>query len=265
MMNVTLIPVRIAAGVSPIDAVHFPDGRIGATLRSLCRILSIDSRSQLARVKRHPKLSEALTSASIQFGSSSIRMDILLHWAIPIWATGLSISRLPVAKQPLALLLQSDAVDLIEQAFAQPENDTASQPPLTQSPVPQSVWQEGHAFIDHLQDYFQSEQEGLRREVYEQQQETRNQLIVLQYDLHNYELRFAALEANDVDSSLDLSPEHLKYIFRLARQLSERRGLAVVDILALLAEHFRVGDVSLLLEKDWPAVLDWFSSLLEEW
>ncbi len=86
----------------------------------------------------------------------------------------------------------------------------------------------------------------------------------MRYDLHSLALRVTALEARDASPSLDLSPEHLKYVYHLARQLRQQRGLPVGDILAMLAEHFRVEDVSLLPEKDWPAVLDWFASLLEE-
>ena len=135
-----LIPVAelcrtqiIIAGVPPVIAVQLPGGRTGATLRSLCALLDISEGRQAARIKRSPGLASALILATVNTRGGPQQVDVLLDWAIPIWAAGLHLSRLPEARRPVALILQQNAFVAIEQAFASPENDKAL------SETPQSV------------------------------------------------------------------------------------------------------------------------------
>ncbi|HEY7348651.1 MAG TPA: hypothetical protein VH599_10085 [Ktedonobacterales bacterium] len=257
MMNLTLIPVRIGATIPPIDVLQLPDGRLGATLRSLCRILDIDFSSQLARVRRHPKLSQALVLVPMPFGSTTIEMHVLLHWAIPIWAAGLQVSRLPEAKQPVSLALQQKAVDLIERAFAERAANANVPPPPSQASAPQSVWQEGHAFLHHLE----SEFEVLRRQPHADQQEVGARLAAVEETQQHLEERVTTLEGGPARPIVAYSGQRLKQIYLLARQLRASQGLPIGETLAGLADHFEVEDVSDLPESAWPAVLDWFDSL----
>src|SRR5579871_221150 len=252
--------VTLIADMPPIIAVRLPDGELSATLRSLCELLDISREGQIQRIHRSSSLAEALQEAMISTPGGPQEVEVLLNWAIPIWATGLHIARLSEKKQALALILQRKAFAAIEQAFTQHKDDTAFQPPPGQSATPSSLRQSWHALIDRTAVEFEEMQRLNQADL----QELHNQLTVVQYDQRSHELRLAALEARDTSPSLDVSPEHLKHIFQIGRQLRQRRGLAVVDILAMLAEHFRVEDVSLLPESAWPAVLDWFASLLEE-
>jgi hypothetical protein len=77
--------------------------------------------------------------------------------------------------------------------------------------------------------------------------------------------RIAALEAGNARPSGRLSDHQLGYIYRCAHEVHQHHGYALSDLLAGLAAHFRVENIYYLPDKDWPAVLDWFASLLEEW
>lgn len=252
------VSVRIIDSAPPIYAVKIENLHKGATLRSLCAELDLARHAQATRIKRDPALAGALVVVPLDSPGGQQQTEVLLSWAIPIWLSGLNITRLSEEKQALALYMQQKAVDLIEQAFAEPGHATASPPP-SQAPAPQSVWQEWRALGDRLE----AEYEGLRREVHEDRQETRNRLAVVEYDQHNLALRVVAIEASDARPAGGLSAQQLGHICQLVQQLHAQQGYRVVDLLTGLADHFRVEDFTALPEKDWPAVLVWFDSLLE--
>ena len=74
-----------------------------------------------------------------------------------------------------------------------------------------------------------------------------------------------ALEGGPTRPLVGYSPQRLAQVYLLANRLRQRRGWPIAETLAALAEHFRVADVFDLPEKDWPAIVDWFTSLLEDW
>ncbi len=88
---------------------------------------------------------------------------------------------------------------------------------------------------------------------------------MVRHDQYRQGLRIAALEARDASPATGLSGQRLEYIFRCAHQFQQRHGARIDETLAGLAAHFRVENIYYLPERDWPAVLEWFESLLEEW
>lgn len=117
-MVATLIKsIVIASGIPSIQAVQLPDGQLGATLRSLCRALSINFSGQLQHIRRKDSLAPALVTATITTRAGKREVAVLLAWAIPIWLTELEATRLGSAKQEVILLLQRQAVQAMYQAF----------------------------------------------------------------------------------------------------------------------------------------------------
>lgn len=110
--------VTLAAYLRPILAVRLPDARLGATLRSLCLILSLNLRGQQQRLRRDPALRKALVTAAVPTRQGLRDTDVLLAWAIPIWLVGLQSGRLSPEKQDIIRLLQEQAVQAIYQAFS---------------------------------------------------------------------------------------------------------------------------------------------------
>ncbi len=135
-MDIILISVRIAATIPPIDAIQLPDGRRGATVRSLCQALHIAPNMQLVRIRRNPKLAQALVTLPVKTPGGTQQVDVLLDWAVSIWAAGLNVSRLPKAKRAAARIVQQEAFAAIKQAFAQPEADDA---PAPEAAAPQAA------------------------------------------------------------------------------------------------------------------------------
>lgn len=120
-----LIPVSIVEGELPIDAVRMPDGRPGATLRSLCALLDIDKGRQVARIRRSPGLSAALVLMVVDTPGGPQPTDVIKAWVVPTWASTLHTSRLPERKQALALIVQQEAFAAIERAFDPPQDNPA--------------------------------------------------------------------------------------------------------------------------------------------
>ncbi len=116
-----------------------------------------------------------------------------------------------------------------------------------------------------LGDHLQAEFEGQRRKSDLEQQALHERLTVVEDEQHHQALRLAALEAGEIQSIMGSFARRMLHIVLLARELRARRGMRLIETLDALAQHFRVEDFSDLPEKDWPAIRDWFTSLLEEW
>ncbi len=267
MMDLILIPVRLAATLPPINAAQLPDGRRGATIRSLCQMVDIAPNMQLVRIRRNPKLAQALITMQVQTPGGPQQVEILLNWAISIWAAGLSIARLPEAKRAAALLLQQEAFAAIERTFAQFDNPapvSEAPPPPSPPSAPLSIWQEGHLFLDHLEAAYVDQQE-INRQSQRERQELSNRLGTVEEKLQALLERERLLEGGPPSPPLlASSPQRLAHIYLLARRIRAKQGYRIADLLTGLADHFHIEDISDLPESAWPDILTWFTSLLEE-
>jgi hypothetical protein len=241
-----IIPVSIIENEPPIDAVQMPDGRQGATLRSLCALLDIDKGRQVARIKRNPSLAAALVLIEVSTPGGPQQADVLVAWAIPVWAAGLHISRLSEAKRSAALVLQRKAFAAIEQAFSERENN-ASHPeaPAPQAPAPELP----PGSLRQIRQGLLLAVEGITRF------EAEHQALVEQVN---------SLERGPARPTVGLSPQRLERLLLLAHELRQRKGLLIDETFVALAGHFQVENIFYLPEKDWPAILLWFESMLEE-
>src|ERR1051326_3217857 len=99
----------IVPGAPPIIVARLPDGESGATLRSLCNLLGLDQSGQSQRIRRSSLLAVALQEVIISTSGGPQQAEVLLDWAISIWAAGLQVSRLSEAKQAIVQVLQQKA------------------------------------------------------------------------------------------------------------------------------------------------------------
>ena len=105
----------------------------------------------------------------------------------------------------------------------------------------------------------------MRQEVKADQQEWRNQLALVRAD--HQELRIIVLEAQEARPArpiIGVSPQRLEQLYALAHRVRQRYGHRIDETLRGLADRFRVEDVYDLPEKDWPAALEWLSTMLED-
>lgn len=263
-MNLTAL-VILEGCLQPIVAVRLADGRIGATLRSLCAAFFLEISGQRQRIQRSLSLRRALLPVTLDTDGGPQAMDVLLDWCVPMWLAGVNIKRLPAATQPIVLDFQQRAVFLLEHAFDTTSESPAPEPPpsLTEQ-FSQGLSLLSGSFTTLMTEHqdLQAEHEDLRREIHGDRQETRSQLAVMRQEQHNQALRLAALEARDARPTVGFSPQRLAHIYLLAQRVRAQHGYRIADTLAGLTDHFQVEDVSDLQEKDWPAVLTWFESLL---
>jgi len=252
MIDQAIIPIAQAevliAGY-PVIAVLLPDGQLGVLLTMLCAMLHLKPGTQAHLLHKHPVLSGALVQVALATSGGTQTTNVLLTWGVALWASGLQRGRRPPEYRELLLTIQREAAQTVARQFAQQTTSStfASSPPPSQAPTPQSVWQEWHTLGDRLE---------------ARDEELRNQLSVVQYDQHTQALRIAALEARGVSPADGLPQERLAHVYQLANQVRQRQGYRIAEILAGLAAHFQVEDIYFLPEKDWPAVLVWFESLL---
>lgn len=206
MSEQAIIPIAqadvVIAGY-PMIAVLLPDGQSGAILTNLCAALNLKVSTQAHLIRNNPALSEALVLVALESPGGTQITNVLLEWAIALWAAGLQQGRRPPAYRELLLAIQREAGRTIAHQFAKQATSSAQAfpPPPTQAAAPQSVWQEGHLFLDHLQGAV----EGLGLE----QQNVYNHLAVMQYDLHKQGRRIVALEAGHASPAGGLSDAQL--------------------------------------------------------
>ena len=117
MANLALVQVTVPDCDVPLQAIRFSVGAIGATLRSLCIGLALSYATQSHRLKRNPALNGTWRSATLKTAGGRKSVDVLYAWAIPLWISGIQVSRLDAAKRARILIIQREAVQAIYRAF----------------------------------------------------------------------------------------------------------------------------------------------------
>lgn len=115
--EVRLIQTSIS-GAPPIVVVKLLDGRIGATLRSLCLALSLSLSSQLHRLYRQPIFAASLVTVIVKTEGGLQKVDVLLASAIPLWAGSLQKGHLDSKKYANVLTIQQEFVPALYRAFS---------------------------------------------------------------------------------------------------------------------------------------------------
>lgn len=82
--------------------------------------------------------------------------------------------------------------------------------------------------------------------------------------LKTLEAEYKKLDAQYEEERLDFQATIAAHSHIVAARVYARRGVPIAETLAALAAHFQVKDMYDLPESAWPAVLDWFASLLED-
>jgi len=111
-----------------ILAVRLPDGRIAASLASLCELLQIRPHGQVQRILRDATLANQLLQVVVQTPGGPQTIDVLTAWAIALWLTGLNPEMVAPEKRPLIMALRQEAADVLYRYFFKIGFDQASRP-----------------------------------------------------------------------------------------------------------------------------------------
>ena len=159
-----LLPVIVYCCQRVVVAVRLPDGRIGATLQSLCEALSLARHGQLERIRRNRMLNKQLLLVPIVTEGGWQQMDVLVSWAIPIWLGGINLTRLSPEKEELVLAFQDQIVDVLDRYFAEHDAEPAPPPrPERSDNVPRSalgLWRESVQLAGEALELLEEEQRG---------------------------------------------------------------------------------------------------------
>jgi hypothetical protein len=297
-----LVPVSLVDSAPPIDAVRLSDGRFSIGIRSLCRMVDIALNKQIARIRRSPTLAPALLVTLVDMPGGPQQMDVLLLWAVPLWANGLHISRLPERKQGAARVLQQEAVAAVERALSQPAQAPEQDPPARSSEVPpgdsDQIRQELSSLVEHLDikqailllirwlSALEAEQQNQhshierlialeaewqeeRHQLAQKQEEQQVRLVDLEQGAADIDKRLLLIEQafkdhiRPVETFPGLPLERIGHLYVLTRWLRRQQGMPLAESLAALAAEFHVPDVTDLPETAWPDILAWFHQRLQ--
>lgn len=159
-----LIPIIVRFHQQAILVVQLPDGRLAATLKSLCEALNLNYPGQLQRIRRNWALTHELLLVSVATATGVRQMDMLLIDAIRDWLAGIRVNQLAPEKRALAYELREKARATILNQFSQSDTGAATaHAPVPEEPeVPaRSAWQRLYNALDETKAALDETQQAL--------------------------------------------------------------------------------------------------------
>lgn len=287
MKRQTLMPVKQALVPfhgGEILAVLLSDGRIAASILSLCTLLKLSKAGQVQRILRDVVLAKELLLVIVQTTGGPQVTEVLTARAIPTWLTGLQPNMVAPEKRPLITALKEEAMEVLYRHFFKIEPDEKTPPqPNQATESPRSPRKMAHRAFERLHqaaDVLSQAADGLHQaaealheasdelnEIYivaqEQDEALGDHIVVLETDV-------AALKQGQVSQGEAkprqqtpqdgpiLTAEHRNQVYALARHLRGQTGVPIAALFAELAESFGVEDMSDIPDVGWEQVKAWF-------
>lgn len=140
-----------------VAAVLLPDGCIGATLASLCDALGLTQNSQSRRIRLDEVLSGELVYIAIETNQGIQTRAVLTAWTIPLWLTGIHVTRLAESKRAAILAFKREAADTLYRHFSQTRLISpavaATKPAATPDYAPRDEWRAFYAAMAQWLDW----------------------------------------------------------------------------------------------------------------
>lgn len=246
-----------------IVAVSLPDGRIAATLTSLCDALGLTQPSQSRRIRADEVLADELVSVAIETSSGVQTMGALTAWAIPLWLTGVHVTRLAESKRAAILAFKRQAANVLYEHFSQL---TLPPPPTTlvpSEPIEKPSYPDESAGLDERRKYHRDMVTWLdwQADVAVWQRDTNNRLDGLESEVESlHEVVRLVPELLERMGPATLSPEHQNSVQALAKRLHEVGGFGFAAIYSELNASFHVGKYDQISDTSWEDVARWFAT-----
>lgn len=244
-------------------AVQLEDGRIGATLLSVCQALDLFPRGQTRKIIDDEVLSQELLLVAVETAGGVQHMDVLTAWAIPLWLTGIQTRKLPERKREAILAFKRQAADVLYRHFSQvqqiaPPASLVPAKPIEKPKVPgegapRSEWAVYHrAMVEWIE---------WQADVERWQAETNQRLDGLQSEVESlHEVVRLVPELLERMGPATLTPEHQNSVQALAKRLHEVGGFSFATIYSDLNATFHVGRYEQMPESAWEDVARWFTT-----
>ena len=247
---------------SYIVAVSLPDGRIGATLGSLCDALGLAQNSQSRRIRLDEVLADELVSVAIQTNNGTQVASVLTAWAIPLWLTGVHITRLAESKRAAIQAFKKQAANVLYEHFSH----LKLPPPamlVPSEPIEKPTYPDESAGWDERRKYHRDMVTWLdwQTDIAAWQKDTNNRLDGLESEVESiHEVARLVPELLERMGPATLSPEHMRSVQALAKRLHEIGGFTFASIYGELNDAFHVGKYDQIPEASWEEVTRWFAT-----
>lgn len=247
-----------------IVAVALPDGRIAATLASLCESLGLTQPSQSRRIRSDDVLRDELVDVSIQTSGGAQTMPVLTAWAIPLWLTGIHTRKVAEEKRPAILAFKKQAANVLYEHFSQL---TLPPPPPTtlvpSEPIEKPSYPDDSAGLDERRKYHRDMVTWLdwQADIAAWQKDTNHRLDGLESEVESlHEVVRLVPELLERMGPATLSPEHQHSVQALAKRLHEVGGFSFATIYGELNASFHVGKYGQIADSTWEDVARWFAT-----
>lgn len=247
-----------------VVAVSLPDGRIGATLASLCDALELTQPSQSRRIRADEVIADELVNVAIQTNNGTQIASVLTAWAIPLWLTGVHVTRLAESKRAAILAFKKQAANVLYEHFSQL---TLPPPPPTtlvpSEPIEKPSYPDDSAGLDERRKYHRDMVTWLdwQADIATWQRDTNNRLDGLESEVESlHEVVRLVPELLERMGPAALSPEHQHSVQALAKRLHEVGGFGFATIYSELNTAFHVGKYDQIADASWDEVARWFAT-----
>lgn len=245
-----------------IVAVSLPDGRIAATLASLCDALGLTQNSQVRRIRMDDVLADALVSVAIETSSGIQAMVTLTAWAIPLWLTGIQIRKVAEEKRPAILAFKKQAANVLYEHFSRftlPSPVTL----VPSEPIEKPSYPGATAGPDERRKYHLDMVAWLdwQDDIRAWQSDTNNRLDGLESEVESlHEVVRLVPELLERMGPATLSPEHMSSVQAMAKRLHDVGGFSYATIYGELNAAFHVGKYDQIADASWDEVARWFTT-----
>jgi hypothetical protein len=248
---------------APIVAVLLPDGRIGATLASLCDALGLTQNSQARRIRMDDVLADELLPVLIDTTKGAQSLGVLTAWAIPLWLTGLHTSRIAEDKRAAILAYKREAANALYRHFSTVQQIAPPSSLVPAEPIERPITPGDDATLEAWRGYHQAMIAWLdwQSDMVAWRSETDARLDGLQSEMESlHEVVRLIPELLERMGPATLSPEHQATVQAMVKRLHDVSGYAFATIYTDLNQSFRVGKYSDIPDASWPDVSAWFSA-----
>lgn len=245
-----------------IVAVSLPDGRIGATLASLCDALGLTQPSQSRRIRTDEVLTDELVSVAIQTNNGTQTLGVLTAWAIPLWLTGIHTTRLAESKRAAILAFKKQAANVLYEHFSRftlPSPVTL----VPSEPIEKPSYPGTTAGPDERRKYHLDMVAWLdwQDDIRAWQSDTNNRLDGLESEVESlHEVVRLVPELLERMGPATLSPEHMSSVQAMAKRLHDVGGFSFATIYGELNSAFHVGRYDQIADASWDEVTHWFTT-----
>jgi hypothetical protein len=246
-----------------IVAVLLPDGRIAATLASLCDRLGLAPNRQARRIRADDLLADEFLPATIETSGGPQTMGVLTAWAIPLWLTGVQISRVAEERRAAILAYKREAANVLYRHFSTVQQIAPPSSLVPAEPIEKPVAPGDDATLEAWRGYHQAMIAWLdwQSDMAAWRSETDARLDGLQDEVGSlHEVVRLVPEILERLGPQLLSPEHQSTTQDMVKRLHDLTGYAFSTIYTDLNRSFRVGKYSDIPDARWPDVAQWFNT-----